>query len=388
MNDSTEPPKKTITAEMIDHALTQSVHVSFKTTNSNIPAGGIRLSRSQALDLPYVSARTLLADGVDIPVDYQANSGPMATIFKAIKVVTILPETLEDGQQQQIDQIKAKLAALADVGFKAGTEQVNIRMRQILVPDPIMQPKPYISLSPITATGLCYLINQAVDANNEALKAVPVALKADYAFKRLFTAHVGIGGSNPQNVGSWVRDMQRPLLMSAPKYQNDLRAALRIFYKGFEWFLPYKLMLEYQDVVTASLKNAQRKGHDPDIKDNILKLRQREKIMVKRLLSYVLKQAHEQQQILITHQSKLPSTNDQPQESAWLSNGVGLVQRGLIDPEYRHDEWKKEFAKQLAKYIVGYTKKTDQGERVRMLGMESEAIAFVRQKIIAELNVS
>ena len=68
---------------LYQQALVESVHHSLKTINSNIEKGGIRLSHSQALDLPYISARTLLADHLLVPTDYQANAGKTATLFNS-----------------------------------------------------------------------------------------------------------------------------------------------------------------------------------------------------------------------------------------------------------------------------------------------------------------
>ncbi len=50
------------------------------------------------------------------------------------------------------------------------------------------------------------------------------------AFKLLF---FGIGGANPQNVGSLVRSMQRPITVDAPQASEKVRQALAIFYNGF-----------------------------------------------------------------------------------------------------------------------------------------------------------
>ncbi|ETR24106.1 hypothetical protein RQ80_18765 [Acinetobacter baumannii] len=71
------------------NALEESVHFSLKTINSNIEKGGIRLSKQQALDLPYLSARTLLNEDFLIPTDYQANAGKTASIFKVVKAAMI-----------------------------------------------------------------------------------------------------------------------------------------------------------------------------------------------------------------------------------------------------------------------------------------------------------
>lgn len=58
---------------------------SVKTVNSNIGKGGIRLAQSHALNLPYISARTLLADDFLVPTDYQANAVKLQLYLKSSK---------------------------------------------------------------------------------------------------------------------------------------------------------------------------------------------------------------------------------------------------------------------------------------------------------------
>ncbi|MDR8284807.1 hypothetical protein FPK77_24440, partial [Acinetobacter baumannii] len=81
----------------------------------------------------------------------------------------------------------------------------------------------YVSVSPLTAAGVNYLVNQEVDAVNELRK------EKDSEFNRIQTAVFGIGGANPQNVGSLVRSMQRPITVDAPQASEKVRQALAIF---------------------------------------------------------------------------------------------------------------------------------------------------------------
>ena len=75
---------KHLDEDIYQQALAESVHYSVKTVNSNIEKGGIRLAQSHALNLPYISARTLLADDFLVPTDYQAKAGITATLFKVV----------------------------------------------------------------------------------------------------------------------------------------------------------------------------------------------------------------------------------------------------------------------------------------------------------------
>ena len=65
-----EKPWKAYPPETYRHAIAELVHFSSKTVNSNAALVGVRLSPDDALDAPYVSARTLMARGVSLSLDY------------------------------------------------------------------------------------------------------------------------------------------------------------------------------------------------------------------------------------------------------------------------------------------------------------------------------
>ena len=56
--------------ETYRNTIAELVHFSSKTVNSNAALAGVRLASDDALDAPYVSARTLMARGVSLSLDY------------------------------------------------------------------------------------------------------------------------------------------------------------------------------------------------------------------------------------------------------------------------------------------------------------------------------
>lgn len=204
-------PKK----DVFINVLEESVHFSFKTINSNIEKGGIRLNKQQILDLPYLSARTLLNENFLIPTDYQANAGKTASYFKVVKAAMLNDDiSSEEAEfQQQVEQLKPYIQSIFNAPYQAGIEDIDIRMRQLLIP----KNGEYVSLSPLTAVGVNYLINQEVDTINIARK------EKNSEFNGIQTAVFGIGGANPQNVGSLVRAMQRPITLSTPQASEKIR---------------------------------------------------------------------------------------------------------------------------------------------------------------------
>ncbi|MCU4414464.1 hypothetical protein KTH71_10520 [Acinetobacter sp. WU_MDCI_Axc73] len=353
--------------DVYKNALQESVHFSVKTINSNIEKGGLRLSKKQALDLPYLSARTLLNEDFLIPTDYQANAGKTASIFKVVKAAILGDDVSaeETEFQQQVAQLKPLIKPIFDESYQAGTDYIDIRMRQLLIP----KHGEYVSISPLTAAGVNYLINQEVDQINEARK------EKDSVLNRIQTAVFGIGGANPQNVGSLVRSMQRPITLDSPQTDDDIRAAFKIFHTGFEYYIPNKILLKnskkdvpdiilwakmLEEKLLTTAQNEHQKWHDLDVfsPETNLKVRRGEKTFLKNIFNIVKYQASQQLELLKKVQDKLPiytKSEEQQQEalSPLLHPQVSFIIQGLIISELRDDVWRIQFADDLADKIIG-----------------------------------
>ena len=120
---------KHLDEDIYQQALAESVHYSVKTVNSNIEKGGIRLAQSHALNLPYISARTLLADDFLVPTDYQANAGKTATLFKVVKAAQLDEELSEADEEfkQNVALLKPHLNKIFEQPFTAGLDIIDIR---------------------------------------------------------------------------------------------------------------------------------------------------------------------------------------------------------------------------------------------------------------------
>ena len=73
--------RKRRTVEELSDIASIAVHFSNKVTNSNIPGGGVRLGAEDALELPFISARTLLAAGYPLDVEYTVNNGLLLSLI-------------------------------------------------------------------------------------------------------------------------------------------------------------------------------------------------------------------------------------------------------------------------------------------------------------------
>nr|WP_227591476.1 hypothetical protein [Acinetobacter sp. Marseille-Q1620] len=352
---------KMINEDVYQQTLAESVHFSVKTINSNIEKGGIRLTKDQKLDLPYISARTLLADDFLIPTDYQANAGKTATYFKVIKAAQLDEDLSEadDEFKQNVGALKPYLNDTFSELYSSGLEHIDVRMRQLLIP----KNDGYISISPISAAGVNHYLNIEVDTLKEQRKNEG----KDSKLKNIQTAVFGIGGANPQNVGSLVRSMQRPIVLGSPTLNHQARLAFQYFYKGFDYKLSnafinrdmyveltiYARRLERQSSLTHNIGLHEQGVYAPF---SNLKEREKEFSTIEKAVANVLAQGSEILEILKSIKEQLPSQKVLERKSFWSHPDVKILTQGLINPELQQfDDWKELFAEHLAKKITQHS---------------------------------
>ena len=369
-------------------ALAESVHYSLKTVNSNIEKGGIRLAQSHALNLPYISARTLLADDFLVPTDYQANAGKTATLFKVVKAAQLDEELSEADEEfkQNVALLKPHLNKIFEQPFTAGLDIIDIRMRQLLIP----KNNEYLSISPLSAAGLNLLINTEVDALKEQRKAEGKNTK----LKNIKTAVFGIGGSNPQNVGSLVRSMQRPLVLDSPTQDPETRLAFQYFYKGFDYQISnayinrtmYQELTEYAKSLIEQQKLSLKVGfheHGIHAPFSNMQTRAAELTTIQKVVDDVLQQGQDILQILKSVANDLPSLKVLERKSRRSHPRVSLIAQGLINPELQQfEDWQQFFADDLARRITKHSYwKKEIKNTVDISLSEADAKSFLSRRI-------
>ena len=379
---------KHLDEDIYQQALAESVHYSVKTVNSNIEKGGIRLAQSHALNLPYISARTLLADDFLVPTDYQANAGKTATLFKVVKAAQLDEELSEADEEfkQNVALLKPHLNKIFEQPFTAGLDIIDIRMRQLLIP----KNNEYLSISPLSAAGLNLLINTEVDALKEQRKAEG----KDTKLKNIKTAVFGIGGSNPQNVGSLVRSMQRPLVLDSPTQDPETRLAFQYFYKGFDYQISnayinrtmYQELTEYAKSLIEQQKLSLKVGfheHGIHAPFSNMQTRAAELTTIQKVIDDVLQQGQDILQILKAVANDLPSLKVLERKSRWSHPRVSLIAQGLINPELQQfEDWQQLFADDLARRITKHSYwKKEIKNTVDISLSEAEAKSFLSRRI-------
>jgi hypothetical protein len=345
-----KPIEKKVWAELTLAACLKSIktasHLSSRSVNSNAAAVGVRLDPSQRLPLPFVAASTL--DCAEIPVDYvlgATDAGPLKQIASVLDgscdqfFTNVSPEQLS-----MIEGLRGLMSEPACVG----TGFVDPRLRQIIWPTG-EEASPWVVLTPLQSSGLSDVIRTRLTAESAA-NFNPKTGKSTI-FRS--NAILGIGGSNPQNVGRYVRSMQRPLVFMGPTESKDIRTAYALHFKGhlggLAFAAPKKETTDF-----ALWRHALRQSNGGSIPTN-MDIRQAERKHIQSIAVASLNAAAAARRVLdrnLEHLNGLTSPSMDP------------FLRTLIDPERRDRSFKKVFARKLITSIERFKYRIGKNEYV------------------------
>lgn len=347
---------KPITLDRYREVMAELVHFSFKTVNSNIAAGGVRLGEKDIMRLPYLSVRTLLQGKHQIPLDYQKNTGNIATVVKQIGMARQNQAPVAEGAE-----ILALLDAETGAAACFGMEAVSPRMRQLLLPrQPVPEPgatTDYVAISPVGCGGLNTLVNAVVATHNEQAREA----KGKGNLVRLKQANLPFGGANPQNVGSLVRAMQTPLFFAPPQETPEIRKALALHYRGAKPRLSGKLMQAWFDWFKQ-----QKLNHQGQTRTN-LNTREKEADFARQVMLHVLQQGQYHLQFLMQWHWALPlQAHEDGTSPSLLGADVDALTRGWIEPEQRYRGWTHDFAEAISRAISDHSFDEKDGYRQKL----------------------
>ena len=326
------------------------VHFSSKTVNSNASAAGIRLSASDGLDLPYVSARTLIHAGVELELDYAEGGAAQAGIIKQIMACRTSDPFADAASPEEKACIQPLLEKIRNEHFELGTDKVDLRLRQILIPKE-NAPGGYVAVTPVTSGSVCHILfnNETglVPKHNKDASDALKNKKETSPLSFIRQARMGIGGANPQNVGRLTRNMQQPILVSAPEQNTSLRHAFSLYHKGltldFNRYGPY-----WNALIVYSIYRDELTDKAKDTMYTTMKIREGETRQFHGLGALVEAQAQKAFSILYRHREDLPQ--EHPLESGaekeyeLVSRKVSGAIRGLLDPRLRKTDYQKDKA--------------------------------------------
>jgi len=333
--------------ETLMHGL---VHFSAKTSNSNTPAFGIRLSTAGRSELPYVAVSTM----ADIPADYTstgnngANAKMLAQVEAAIEGTT--EQTFSGAPADEITDIRNLAASILPGAFEHSASAVSMRLRQIIVQDAAGND---LALTPLQSAGFSKVL----------VERVFVVDTAEGKHPRRHRGLLGVGGANPQNVGRYVRAMHRPLYFNAPTENRELRVAFALHFKGISLTPPRPLLQKYH--LWRQKRLLQGGG---SLLSNAAS-RDEENEFIRQVTMVILKRASDARAILLAHQEDLP-------DRELLASRVDPIVRHLFIPSERGFTWAGEFAETLQRQIINSSFFLD-GEKVTIGVGEYESATWI-----------
>lgn len=304
------------------------VHFSAKTTNSNTPPCGIRLGADKKVALPYLAVSTLGA----VPVDYTStgtngiNATMVAQIAAAIEGSA--PDIFDGIPPGEAEDIQTLAGEILTTTFESGTGALGMRLRQVIVQDALGND---LAITPLQSAGFSSVLDGSIRLRQDA--------NLDERKRYWQRGFLGVGGSNPQNVGRYVRAMNRPLFFGAPAENRDARAAYAIHHRGISLKPPRELLVDY---IRWRKKILSTTGGDM-LADVVS--REKEADFIRETVEVIAARAESARQQLEAATDQLPGEN-------LLANDMDGLMRGLLIPSERTTDWKREFAQRLHREII------------------------------------
>ena len=327
---SKDKPWVSYNPEEYQVAINEMVHHSFKMTHSAVQPGGVRVSSEDALELPYISVRTLMGSGQTVLTDTFGKGPSSINIHQQITSVACGAAHLAPPEDVSI--IEGYLAEASKNGY-VKCDPISPRLRQILLPTDAG----YLAVTPLSAAGVGLLLTEALERLNNRIDEQNKDKKNTVKpLKKIKRGRVPLGGSKPFNVGNLVYKTTSPLIASFPTAENTLRYALSLHHNGVTSLrFPDTLVHEY-----TAWRNELAGATDSN-----QAAREEHRGYLKRFVRHWLTLGADAHDIICEHRSELPDPDK------LLSSALSAFEQGLIDPEVRDSHWNYLFASRLAKRL-------------------------------------
>ena len=380
--------------ETYRNTVNEMVHFNVKTINSNAKSTGIRINKDAAVNLPYISARTLLHADVELALDYAKGGAAVSGVVSQIYGIIEQNDFALAATKEEKEAIHQAMKEANENFFSFGTESVDSRLRQLLIPHPDAE-RGYVAVTPITSNGLChYLMDSQTGLvalhNEKAFEEAKTARsnRSSRQYRRIRQAQFGLGGANPQNVGRLVRSMQRPIFVSGPALPQTSRRAFSIYHRGIsiDFTRPGHLrnqLIEYRDY-RESLRD-----EDGNITTNMKKRDWEEKFM-QDICESILDLGKEAFDVLRENLDVIPelkalSEEDRYDPGKWLPGKVSHNIRGLIIPQIRKEgNWPQEMASFIVESMAKATEtvKGEESELLQLDGIARSTLVVILRRLL------
>jgi hypothetical protein len=355
-----EKPWKSFSKEEYQELDELLVHFSFKSVNTNSRAGGIRLSPVRKLKLPYISLQTLQAEGECFELDYITNVKTNAAKTAQLSRFVEGKNSILEGTAEERKFLQEVSEAIYSSGKELNTDVLDPRLRQILLPH---FQHSYISVTPLPSASFCLKLNVEKNFYLEQ-NGIQKEKRLFYSYRR---SVMGYGGSNSQNAGRLIREMQTSLPLSFPIEDEAIRKAYALHYSGIQPRITRKQMEEY--------RHFRKKVITPEGIFSNMKLRAEEKQIFTNIVAFLLHQGEEAYQFLVNYKTMLPAEDI-------LSKNVEIIAQGMIVKEKRTKAWREALAEKIVYLLETYS-----GDKEGGIALNKSAESVIKGWIMEELWV-
>lgn len=344
-----DKPKEWVHYEQDEYAEAASGLAMFnsKLVNTNAPLTWVRLDSNAAIDLPYVSVRTLMSRGFDVPLDCPNTHWENLDGQKVYAQKVYRQMSANDGDYDSVpsDELREAKKILQEKSVLAGsgnTSFVDRRLRQIL----LRKRDTYVSITPLPSSGLSQVLfsqGGLVHEHNALIKA-----GSDSQSCKIRLASLKYGGSNSQNASFFTGNIQNLIFVPVPSPSESLRKAFALFYQGV------RIDFERDSELSSLLKEycdfrARLKLDDSRVKaSSNIRERDEEKRLIGKIAKAVLSRGKKARQEIEANIDKISGGMYERIEDAadYVNKQTGsAVMTGLLIPSFRSHDWPFELAK-------------------------------------------
>lgn len=351
-------PWKSFTQVQYEEAIERMVHQTFKTTNTNIESGGVRVGQEQAASMPYVGIRSLLCAGSTLRMDRTSGANE-AGIYGQI-------QRIDQGQTEEIpeDDIQVVKAALekARASSKASYASLSPRIRQIFLP---RDDGSYLCVTPLSAAGVSISLRDEINSHNEKVfDLIKAKDQSSDTYRLISVANMPLGGAKPINAGDLIFPMRSPICVEAPSASMDLRMLLSIYHKGLRDFrVPNNLRVDY-----LQWRNELKGQVGKD-----MPTREQHKQFISRIAKHTLRLAQDAKELLDANMDRLPGSKP-------YSEMLPPFQKALLDPSLRSSDWEYDFARHVSRRIAKFER--DDVRQFEYTQQELNTIATIARSVV------
>ena len=313
---------------------------SIKGVNTNAGGGGIRVIPVMDAQTPYACVRF---GREAVALDYTKNSTKPFSASVATEQLEAIRlndfHRFSEVDYAQCAILREHVLPLLERHYVAADSHVSPRMRQILVED---SQGGDISLTPLHSGGFSARLDKLT---TEALEGL-AADKANQSGHPAFFDEIAVkfGGDKAQNAGRMhlMVAMQRTYRFAVPTEKNtDIRKAIAIHHRGVSTMPPRFLLEEYEQFLRGLRMRDEKQGLPLQRTDRRM---HREYDILARMVRPVLDRGDTAYALIAPY---VGNVLDEP-----ASRSLPLVQRGLINPDLRTEEWKEDFAREISLRIA------------------------------------